>query len=85
MEGEGVVSEHVAQCWFQRFNIGKYNIKDLLGSERPKLWDIENILRVLEENPQNLLVCSQNNLVHKKIPYIALENDTEAVDLILMN
>ena len=65
MEGEGVVSEHVAQCWFQRFNIGKYNIKDLLGSERPKLWDIENILRGLEENLQKCRAYSYSKAVRR--------------------
>ena len=52
MEGEGIVSEHVAQQWFQRFNTGEENTKDVPYSGRPKLWDIENIPRVLEENPQ---------------------------------
>ena len=52
VEGEGVVSERVAQRWFQRFNTGEENTKDLPRSGRPKLWDIENISRVLEENPQ---------------------------------
>ena len=50
MEGECVVSERVAQRWFQRFNTGEENTKDLPRSGRPRLWDIENIRRVLEEN-----------------------------------
>ena len=82
MEGEGVVSERVAQ----RFNTGEENTKDLPRSRRPKLlWDIENIRRVLEENSQKVLVGHQKNLVQQNIPYIArlrhLENRTEAVDL----
>ena len=40
----------MAQRWFQRFNTGEENTKDLPRSG--KLWDIENIRRVLEENPQ---------------------------------
>ena len=45
--------ERVAQGWFQRFNTGEENTKDLPRSRRPKLlWEIENIRRVLEENPQ---------------------------------
>ena len=37
VEGEGVVSESVAQQWFQRFNTGEENTKDLSCSERSKL------------------------------------------------
>ena len=33
VEGEGVVSEPVAQRWFQRFSTGEENIKDLPRSE----------------------------------------------------
>ena len=47
VEGEGVVSKHVAKWWFQRFNGGEENTKDLPHSGRPKLWDNENIRRVL--------------------------------------
>ena len=65
------------------------NTKDLARSERPKLWDIKNIHRVLEENPKKILVGCQKNLVHQNIPYITrlrhLQNYTEAVDLYLMN
>ena len=43
VEGEGVVSERVAQLWFQRFNTGEGNTKVLPLSGKPKLWDIENI------------------------------------------
>ena len=68
---------------FQRFNTGEENIKELPRSGRPELWDIENIRRVLEENPQKVLIGSQKNLVNQNIPYIArlrhLENHTEAV------
>ena len=42
----------MAQRWFQRFNTGEENTKDLPRSERPKLWDIDIIRRVLEETPQ---------------------------------
>ena len=52
VEGEGVVSECVAQRSFQHFNIGEAKTKDLPRSARPKLWNIENIRRVLEENQQ---------------------------------
>ena len=52
MEGEGVGSERVTQRWFRSFNTGEVNTKDLTRSGRPKLWDIENIRTVLEENPQ---------------------------------
>ena len=52
VEGEGVVSERVAQRWFQRFNTGEEHIKNLTRSGRPKLWVIENIGTILEENPQ---------------------------------
>ena len=41
--GEGVVSEHVAQQWFERFTTGEETTKDLPRSGRHKLWDIENI------------------------------------------
>ena len=51
MEG-GVVSERMAQQWPQRFNAGEENTKDLPYSGRPKSWNIDNIHRVLEENPQ---------------------------------
>ena len=88
-EGEGVVSKRVAQRWFQRFNTGEKNTKDLPRSGRPKLWDIENIRWVLEENPQKSTRRHQKNLVHQKIPHMArlrhLKNHTEAVDLYLMN
>ena len=56
------------QRWFQSFNTGVENTKDLPRSERPKLWDIENIRRVLGENLQKVIVGSQKNLVHQKIP-----------------
>ena len=52
MEGEGVVSERMAQQWFQCFNIGEENTIDLPLSGRPKIRSIENIRRVLQENPQ---------------------------------
>ena len=52
VEGEGVSSECVVQRWFQRFNTREGNTKDLPCSGGPILWDIENIRRVLEENPQ---------------------------------
>lgn len=52
VEGEGVVSERVAQRWFQRFNNGEENTKDLPRSGRPKVWNIEDTSRALEEDPQ---------------------------------
>ena len=47
MEGEGVVIERVAQQWFQHFNTGEENTKDLPRSGRPKLQDMKNIRSVL--------------------------------------
>ena len=52
VEGEDVVSERVAQRFFRRINTGEENTSDLPRSGRSKLWYIENIRRVLEENPQ---------------------------------
>ena len=80
----------MAQRLFQRFNTVEENIKDLPRSGRPKLWNIGNMYRVLEENPhKKVLVGWQKNLVHQNIPYITrlrhLENHTEAADLYLMN
>ena len=68
VEGEGVVSERVAQRQLQRFNTVEENTKDLPHSGRPKLWNIENIRTVLDENPQKVLVGCQKNLVNQKIP-----------------
>ena len=42
---EGVISEHVTQWWFQCFNTGEENSKDLQHSGRPKL----GILRIYAE------------------------------------
>ena len=70
-EVEGVVSERVAQRRFQRFNTAEENNKDVPRCEIPKLWDIKNICRVLEENPQKSTRSCQKNLMHQKIPYIA--------------
>ena len=75
MEGEGFVSERVGQRWFQRFNTGEENTKDLPRSGRSKLWDIENLRRGLEENLQKVLIDCKKNM----------ENHTETVDLYLMN
>ena len=89
MEGEGVFSERVAQRWFQCFNTGEVNTKDLPCCGGPKLWDIENILKVSEEIRKKVLVDCQKNLVHQMIPYIArlrhIENHTEAENLYLIN
>ena len=52
MEGEGVIRERVVHRWFQHFNNGEVNTKDLPRSGRPNLWDIKNIRSVLEENPK---------------------------------
>ena len=46
MEGEGVASERVARRWFQSFNTGEENTKDLPRSGKTKLCNIENIRRV---------------------------------------
>ena len=70
VEGEGVVSERVTQWWFQHFNIGEENTKDLPCSGRRKLWDIENIHRVLEENSKKVFVGCQNTIkdtIHHQI------------------
>ena len=48
-------------------NTGEANTEDLPCSGRPKLWDIDNIRRVLEQNPQKVLVGCHKNLVHQKI------------------
>ena len=56
VEGEGVISERVAQRWFQLFNTGEANTKDLPRSGKPELWDSENIRSVLEENPPKMLL-----------------------------
>ena len=69
--GEGVVSELVAQRWFQRFNIGEDKTKYLPRSGRPKLWDNENVRRVLEENPQKSARKLSEELGDQKQPYIA--------------
>ena len=73
VEEKGVVSERMAQRWFQSFNTVEENNKDLPRCGRPKLWDIENILRVLEENPQKKsthrlseeLGASKDNIHHQ--------------------
>ena len=52
MERKGVISEREAQRWFRLFGTGEVNTEDLPRSGSPKLWDIENIHRVLEESPQ---------------------------------
>ena len=51
MEG-GDVNDRVAQRWFQRFKTGEVITKYLPCFGKPKLWVIENIHRVLENNPQ---------------------------------
>ena len=63
VEGEGIVRESAAQRLFQRLNTEKKNTKDLPRSGKPKLWDIENIHRGLEENLQKILVGYQKNFV----------------------
>ena len=52
MEGEGVVSLRVARRWLQRLDFGEQNYKDLPRSGRTELWNIKNVRRGLEENPQ---------------------------------
>ena len=72
MEGEGVVNERVSQRWFQCFNTGEANTKDLSRSGRHKLWDIENIRRVLKKIRIKELVSCQKNLLHEKKSYTAI-------------
>ena len=70
---EGVIGECVAQQWFQRFNTGEENTKNLPYSGRPKLWDIENMRRVLKENPQKSIrrlseeVGASKYTIHRQI------------------
>ena len=49
VEGEGVNGESLALRWFQHFNTGEANTKDLPDSGTPKLWDIENISKFWKE------------------------------------
>ena len=44
VEGESVISEHVAQRWFQHFNTGEATTKDLLCSG-----DLNYLLRLYAE------------------------------------
>ena len=73
MLGEGVVSEHVAQRSFQCFNTGEENTKDLTRFRRSKLWHIENISRVLEENQQKSTrrlseeLCALKDIIPRQI------------------
>ena len=89
VEGEGVVIDCVAQQWFQRFNTGEENTKNLQRAGRPKLCDIENIAEFWKKIRKIVLVGSQKNFVHQKILYIVrlrhLEENTEAVNLYFMN
>ena len=70
VEGESVVSECVAQRWFQHFNTGEENTKKLPRSTRPKLWDVEDIRRVLEQNSQKCTRRLSEELGASKILYI---------------
>ena len=70
---------------FQRFNAREGNSKDLPRSGKSKLWDIENVADFWKKIHEKVLVGCQNNLVHQTMPYIHLENHTEAVNLNLMN
>ena len=62
MDGEGVISEHVAQQWFQCFNTGKGNTKDLPHSGRPKLWDIGNTRLLLTKSWQHVFLLKTESL-----------------------
>ena len=87
MEGESVVSERVAQRWFQRFNTGEGRTKDLPRSVNYGL--VRTYAEFWKKIRRKILVGCQKNFVHQKTPYIGrlkhLENHTEAVDLYLMN
>ena len=93
VEGEGVVREYLAQRWFQRFNtgeestIGNQDIK--LLPEKQNYGILKMYAEVWKKIHKKVLIGCQKNLLHQRIPYIArlrhLENDTEAVDLYLMN
>ena len=55
-------------------NTGEENTKDLQCSGKPKLWNIDNIRRVLEENPQNKStrrlskeLCASKDTIHRQI------------------
>ena len=61
VEGDGVVNERIAQRWFQRFNTGEENTKDLPHPGRSKSWDIESSGR---KSTKKVLVCCQKNLLH---------------------
>ena len=52
MEGADVVIVRVEQRWFQDFNTGGENTKDLPRPGTSELWDIENVRIVLEVNLQ---------------------------------
>ena len=65
----GVVSERVAQRWFQRSNIPEENTKIYHVLKKPKLWEIGNTVTVLAEySKKKVLVSCQKNLGHQKIP-----------------
>ena len=67
VEGEGVISERVAQRWFQRFNTGEENTKVLQPPGRRKLWDIENIAEVWKKiRKKNILVAVRRSLCIKR-------------------
>ena len=51
------VSERVAQPCFNVSTLKKKNTKDLPRSGKPKLWDIENIRRILQENRKTKSTC----------------------------
>ena len=89
VEGEGVVSEHVAQRWFQRSNTAEENTKIYHVLEDANYGILRIYAEFWKKIHKKLLVGCQKNLVHQKVPYIArlrhLENHTEAVDLSLVN
>ena len=83
VEVEVVVSECVAQRWFQYFNTREANTKDLPLSGGLKLWDIE----LYAEFWKKILIKSTRRL--SKEPIIVrlrhLEHRTETLELYLMN
>lgn len=49
--GENVISQRTVYNWFNKFKQGKYNLKDEPRSGRPSELDNDQLIRVIEENP----------------------------------
>ena len=83
MEGEGVVSDRVAQRWFQRFSTGEENTKDLHVLENQNYWIFGIYAEFWKKIRKQRLVGCQKNLVHQTVLYVArlrhLANHAEAV------